>query len=116
MAKDIGPQDNVVDDEVLSQIERPTVSLPVLPTNELISIGRPLTPISQDASWADRPQPATPSQDSPRTPPPQVTNPVLDDDDDYVALVLCEAYGMQASLLEWELDGPHSCHHQAPDW
>jgi len=71
-------------EEVLPQIERQTVSSPVLTNIEFISIGRPLTPISQDASWADRPQPATPSQDSPSTPPPQVTNPVLDDDDDYV--------------------------------
>ena len=28
----------------------------MLTHNELISIGRPLTPIAQDASWADRPQ------------------------------------------------------------
>ena len=60
-AEDVGPQDNVEDDEVLPQIERPTVSSPVLTNSELISIGRPLTPISQDASWADCPQPATPS-------------------------------------------------------
>ena len=81
--EDIGPQDNVEDDEVLPQIERPMVSSPVLTNSELISIGRPLTPISQDASWADRPQPATPSQDSPSTPHPppvQATSPLVNDD------------------------------------
>ena len=45
-AEDIGPQDNVQDDAALPQYEQ----------SELISIGRPLTPIAQDASWADRPQ------------------------------------------------------------
>ena len=44
--EDIGHQDNVQDDAALPQLE----------TSELISIGRPLTPIAQDASWADRPQ------------------------------------------------------------
>ena len=43
--EDIGPQDNVEDDEVLPQIEHNVVSSPVLTNNELISIGRPLTPI-----------------------------------------------------------------------
>ena len=82
-AEDIGPQDNVEDDEVLSQIECPTVSSPVLTNNKLISIGRPLMPISQDATWVDRPQPATPSQDSPSTPcpsPAQVTSSLVNDD------------------------------------
>ena len=82
-AEDIGPQDNVNDDEVLPQIERQTISSHVLTNGEVISIGHPLTPISQDASWADRPQPATPSQDSPSTPrppPAQVTSPMVNDD------------------------------------
>ena len=55
-AEDIGHHDNVEDDEVLPQIEHQLVSSPVLTHRELISIGRPLTPIAQDASWADRPQ------------------------------------------------------------
>ena len=63
-AEDIGPQDNVEDDEVLPQIEYNVVSSPVLTNSEIISIGRPLTSIAQDASWADRPQ----QQDSPSTP------------------------------------------------
>ena len=42
----IGPQDNVEDDEVLPQIEHNMVSSPVLTNSELISIGRPLTPIA----------------------------------------------------------------------
>ena len=54
-AEDIGHHDNVKDDEVLPQIEHNVVSSPVLTNNELISIGRPLTPISQDASWVDHP-------------------------------------------------------------
>ena len=38
-------------------------------------------PIAQDASWADRPQQETPSNDdTPSNQPPQVTTPVLDDD------------------------------------
>ena len=45
-AEDIGHHDNVEDDAVLPQLEH----------SELISIGRPLTPIAQDASWVDRPQ------------------------------------------------------------
>ena len=45
-AEDIGQHDNVADGAVLPQLEN----------SELISIGRPLTPIAQDASWADRPQ------------------------------------------------------------
>ena len=59
-AEDIGHQDNVEDDEVLPQIEHNVVSSPVLTNSELISIGRPLTPIAQDDSWVDHPQ------DSPR--------------------------------------------------
>ena len=54
-AEDIGPQDNVDDDEVLPQIEHQPASSPVLMNNELISIGRPLTPIARDDSWADHP-------------------------------------------------------------
>ena len=49
-AEDIGHHDNVEDDEVLPQIEYNVVSSPVRTNNELISIGRPLTPIAQDAS------------------------------------------------------------------
>ena len=45
-AEDIGHQDNVQDDAALPQLE----------TSELISIGRPLTLMAQDESWADRPQ------------------------------------------------------------
>ena len=55
-AEDIGHHDNVEDDVVLPQIEHQQVSSPVLTHIKLISIGRPLTPIAQDASWADRPQ------------------------------------------------------------
>ena len=55
-AEDIGHHDNVEDDEVLPQVEHDVVSSPVHTNSELISIGRPLTPIAQDASWADRPQ------------------------------------------------------------
>ena len=40
-------EDIAQDDVVLPQIERPTVSLPVPTNSELISIGRPLTSISQ---------------------------------------------------------------------
>ena len=54
-AEDIGHQDNVEDDEVLPQIKHNVVSSPVLTNSELISIGRPLMPIAQDDSWADRP-------------------------------------------------------------
>ena len=55
--------------------------MPAPTSSELISIGHPLTPIVQDDSWADRPQHDTPIHDeTPRTPPPQVTTPVLDDD------------------------------------
>ena len=43
-AEDIGQHNNVEHGAVLPQ------------NSELISIGRPLTPIAQDASWADRPQ------------------------------------------------------------
>ena len=53
-AEDIGREDNVEDDEVLPQLEPQLVSSPVLTNSELISIGRPMTPIAQDASWADR--------------------------------------------------------------
>ena len=56
VAEDIGPHDNVEDDEVLPQIKHQLVSSPVLMHIELISIGRPLTPTAQDASWADHPQ------------------------------------------------------------
>ena len=81
--EDIGPQDNVEDDEVLPQIQSPTVSSPIHTNIKLISIGRPLRPITQDASWADRPQPATQVQDSTSTPhptPTQGTSPIVNDD------------------------------------
>ena len=80
-AEDIGHQDNVEDDEVLPQIEHNVVSSPVLTNNELISIGRPLTPIAQDDSWADHPQDSPRQAETPTTPPTQVTTPVLEDDD-----------------------------------
>src|SRR3954463_7422469 len=80
-AEDIGPQDNVEDDEVLPQIEHNVVSSPVLTNSELISIGRPLTPIAQDDSWADHPQDSPRQEETLATPPTQVTTPVLEDDD-----------------------------------
>ena len=82
-AEDIGHHDNVEDDEVLPQIEHNVVSLPILTNSELISIGRPLTPIAQDASWADHPQ----QQDSPNTPQQQqqATPPVQEEDEDFEA-------------------------------
>ena len=49
--------------------------------SELISICRPLTPIAQDDSWDDHPQDSPRQEESPRTPPTQVTTPVLDDED-----------------------------------
>ena len=55
-AEDIGHDDNVEDDEVLPQIKHNVVSSPILTNSELISIGRPLTPTTQDASWSDHPQ------------------------------------------------------------
>ena len=73
-AEDIGHHDNVEDDEVLPQIEYNVVSSPVLTNSKIISIGRPLTPIAQDASWADHPQ----QQATPSTPQQQVTPPVQD--------------------------------------
>ena len=45
-AEDIGHHDNIEDDEVLPQIEHDMVSSPVHTNSELISIGRPLTPIA----------------------------------------------------------------------
>ena len=78
-AEDIGHHDNVEDDEVLPQIEYNVVSSPVCTNSELISIGRPLTPIAQDDSWADRPQ----EQDSPNTPQQQqVTTSVQAEEDE----------------------------------
>ena len=82
-AEDIGHHENVEDDEVLPQIEYNVVLSPVRTNNELISIGRPLTPISQDASWADHPQ----QQDSPSTPQQQqqATPNVQEEDEDVQA-------------------------------
>ena len=54
------------------------VSSPVLTNIEIISIGRPLTPIAQDASWADRPQ----QQDSPSTPQQQQVTPSVQVEED----------------------------------
>lgn len=76
-AEDIGHHDNVEDDVVLPQIEHNLVSSSVLPNSELISIGRPLMPIAQDASWADHPQ----QQDTPSSPQPQATPSVQEEDD-----------------------------------
>ena len=45
-AEDIGHNDHVEDDAVLPQLEHQQVSSPVLTHNELINIGRPLTPIA----------------------------------------------------------------------
>ena len=49
----------------------------MLTHSELISIGRPLTPSAQDASWADHPQ----QQDTPSSLQPQVTSLVQDEND-----------------------------------
>ena len=54
------------------------VSSPVLTNSEIISIGRPLTPIAQDASWADHPQ----QQDSPSTPQQQQVTPPMQEKED----------------------------------
>ena len=65
-AEDIGHEDNVEDDEVLAQfaqIEPNPVSSPAHTRSEQVSIGRPLTPFTQE--------------EIPRTPPAQ-------DDDDYM--------------------------------
>ena len=71
-AEDIGHHDNVEDDVVLPQIEHNLVSSLVLTHSKLISIGHPLTPIAQDASWADHPQQ-------------QVTPPRQEEEDDFEA-------------------------------
>ena len=62
--EDIGHEDNVVDDEVLPQLEHQLVSSPAPTSSEYISICRPLTPIAQDDSWAERPQEETPVRDA----------------------------------------------------
>ena len=77
-AEDIGHHDNVEDDEVLPQLEYNVVSSPVRTNSENISIGRPLTPIAQDASWADRAQ----EQDSPSTPQQQQATPSVQVEED----------------------------------
>ena len=71
-AEDIGHDDNIVDDEFLPQIEHDVVSSPIHTNSELISIGCPLTPTAQDASWADHPQ----QQDTPSTPQQQQVTPL----------------------------------------
>ena len=58
-AEDIGCEDNVHDDEVLPQLEPQSVSSPALTSSELISIGRPLTPVAEDDSWVEQ-RPDTP--------------------------------------------------------
>ena len=45
-AEDIGHHDHVEDDASLPQLEHQQVSSPMLTHSELISIGRPLTPIA----------------------------------------------------------------------
>ena len=72
-AEDIGHHDHVEDDAALPQLEHQQVSSPVLTHSELISIGRPLTPIAQDASWADRPQEEEDFEAQP-TPTPQASS------------------------------------------
>ena len=47
-AEDIGQEDNVLDDEVLPQLEPQLVSSPAPMSSDYISIGRPLTPTTQD--------------------------------------------------------------------
>ena len=80
-AEDIGHEDNVLDDQVLPQFEPQLVSSPAPTSSEYISIGHPLMPVAQDDSWAECQQEPTPVQDeTPRTPPAQVTSSVLDDD------------------------------------
>ena len=80
-AEDIGYGDNVLDDEILPQLEPKLVSSPAPTSSEYISIGRRLTLIAQDDSWAEHQQEASPVQDeTPRTPPSQVTYLVLDYD------------------------------------
>ena len=61
--EDIGHHDNVEDDAALTQLEH----------SELFSIGRPLTPIAQDASWADHPQEEEDYEAQP-TPTPQASS------------------------------------------
>ena len=78
--EDIGHHDHVEDDAVLPQIEHQQVSSPVLTHSKLISIGRPLTPTAQDASWPDHPQ----RQGTPSSPRPRAT-PTVQDDDDFAA-------------------------------
>ena len=55
IAEDIVHEDNVNDDVVLPQPGPQSVSSPAPTSSELISIGRSLTPIAQDDSWAERP-------------------------------------------------------------
>lgn len=75
-AEDIGCEDNVNDDEVLPQLEPiAMVSSPAPTSNELISIGcpmtpRPMMPITRDMPMDD--------ETILRTPPTQVTTPVLE--------------------------------------
>nr|XP_040256311.1 enolase-phosphatase E1-like [Aegilops tauschii subsp. strangulata] len=77
-AKDIGHDDNVEDDEVLPQIQPNPVSSPTPTSSELINIGGPTMPITQDVFWEEQ-HPNSPLHEViPRTPPAHVTTPVLE--------------------------------------
>nr|XP_020188130.1 neuromodulin-like [Aegilops tauschii subsp. strangulata] len=52
-AEDMGQEDYVEDDEVIPQLEPKLVSSPAPMSSELISIGRPMTPIAQDELWEE---------------------------------------------------------------
>ena len=76
--EDIGHDDNVEDDEVLPQILPNSVSSPAPTSSELISIGGPTTPFTQDVFW-EKHHPNSPLHEViPRTPPTQVTTLVLE--------------------------------------
>ena len=80
-AEDIGHEDNVDDGAVLPQVPhlmQKLVSLPAPTSSEQISIGGPMKPITQDEFWGEQ-HPNTPLHEViPRTPPAQVTTPVLE--------------------------------------
>ena len=78
IAEDIGHEDNVEDDEVLPQILPNSVSSPAPTSSELISIGGPTTPFTQDVFWEEH-HPNSPLHEViPCTPPTQVTTLVLE--------------------------------------